>query len=123
MSSDRVRLMSILVTVSVNLADAVTLRDIRQFVEAAERNGADPDIDLREYDENNDLVGLAAVGELDGGDADDESDADESDADESDADESDADESDADESDADESDADDESDDHPVATNESSRQS
>jgi Ran GTPase-activating protein (RanGAP) involved in mRNA processing and transport len=100
--------MSILVTVSVNLADAVTLRDIRQFVEAAERNGADPDIDLREYDENNDLVGLAAVGELDGGDADDESDADESDADES---------------DADESDADDESDDHPVATNESSRQS
>jgi Ran GTPase-activating protein (RanGAP) involved in mRNA processing and transport len=108
MSSDRVRLMSILVTVSVNLADAVTLRDIRQFVEAAERNGADPDIDLREYDENNDLVGLAAVGELDGGDADDESDADESDADES---------------DADESDADDESDDHPVATNESSRQS
>jgi hypothetical protein len=95
--------MSILVTVSVNLADAVTLRDIRQFVEAAERNGADPDIDLREYDENNDLVGLAAVGELDGGDADDESDADESDADES--------------------DADDESDDHPVATNESSRQS
>jgi hypothetical protein len=110
--------MSILVTVSVNLADAVTLRDIRQFVEAAERNGADPDIDLREYDENNDLVGLAAVGELDGGDADDESDADESDADESDADESDA-----DESDADESDADDESDDHPVATNESSRQS
>jgi hypothetical protein len=95
--------MSILVTVSVNLADAVTLRDIRQFVEAAERNGADPDIDLREYDENNDLVGLAAVGELDGGDADDESDADESDADES--------------------DADDESDDQPVATNESSRQS
>jgi hypothetical protein len=120
MSSDRVRLMSILVTVSVNLADAVTLRDIRQFVEAAERNGADPDIDLREYDENNDLVGLAAVGELDGGA--DESDADESDADESDADESDADESDADESDADESD-DDESDDQPVATNESSRQS
>jgi hypothetical protein len=113
--------MSILVTVSVNLADAVTLRDIRQFLEAAERNGADPDIDLREYDENNDLVGLAAVGELDG-DAD-ESDADESDADESDADESDADESDADESDADESDADDESDDQPVATNESSRQS
>ena len=38
--------MSILVTVSVNLADSVTLRDLRQFVEAAERNGADPDLDL-----------------------------------------------------------------------------
>ena len=56
--------MSILVTVSVNLADSVTLRDLRQFVEAAERNGADPELDLREYDDNDDLVGLSAVGEV-----------------------------------------------------------
>ena len=56
--------MPILVTVSVNLAESVKLRDLQQFVQAAERNGADPDMDLREYDENNDLVGLAAVGEM-----------------------------------------------------------
>ena len=61
-SSDRVRPMPILVTVSVNLAESVTLRDLRLFLQAAERNGADLDVDLREYDENNDLVGLAAVG-------------------------------------------------------------
>ena len=53
--------MPILVTVSVDLAESVTLRDLQQFVQAAERNGADPDVDLREYDENNNLVGLAAV--------------------------------------------------------------
>jgi hypothetical protein len=64
--------MPILVTVSVHLADSVTLRDLRQFVETAERNGADLDADLREYDENNDLVGLAAVGELESGDVDEE---------------------------------------------------
>jgi hypothetical protein len=63
--------MPILVTVSVNLADSVTLRDLRQFVDAAERNGADPEVDLREYDDNNDLVGLAAVGELESGEGDD----------------------------------------------------
>jgi hypothetical protein len=64
--------MPILVTVSVNLAESVKLRDLQQFVQAAERNGADPDKDLREYDENNDLVGLAAIGEMGpsgGGDA------------------------------------------------------
>jgi hypothetical protein len=64
--------MPILVTVSVNLAESVKLRDLQQFVQAADRNGADPDMDLREYDENNDLVGLAAIGEMgpsDGGDA------------------------------------------------------
>jgi hypothetical protein len=61
--------MSILVTVSVNMAESVTLRDLRQFVETAERNGADPDADLREYDENSELVGLAAVGELESGQA------------------------------------------------------
>ena len=33
-------------------------------METVEQNGADADMDLREYDENNDLVGLAAVGEL-----------------------------------------------------------
>jgi hypothetical protein len=59
-----VRAMPILVTVSVNLAESVTLRDLQQFIQAAERNGADPDIDLREHDENNDLVGLAAIGEM-----------------------------------------------------------
>jgi hypothetical protein len=71
--------MSILVTVSVNLADSVTLRDLRQFVEAAERNGADPDLDLREYDDNDDLVGLSAVGEVeaDGEGVDEEDDVDE----------------------------------------------
>ena len=81
--------MPILVTVSVNLAESVTLRDLRLFLQAAERNGADLDVDLREYDENNDLVGLAAVGEMgpggreDGhgegdGDEDEEGDGDES---------------------------------------------
>lgn len=61
--------MTILVTVSVNLADSVSLQEIRKFLETAEENGADPDMDLREYDENNDLVGLAAVGELGSGEA------------------------------------------------------
>ena len=56
--------MTILVTVSVNLAEPVTLHELRKFLETVEQNGADADMDLREYDENNDLVGLAAVGEL-----------------------------------------------------------
>lgn len=56
--------MSILVTLSVNLAYSVSLRELRQFVDTAERHGADLDIDLGEYDENGDLVGLAAVGQL-----------------------------------------------------------
>jgi hypothetical protein len=77
--------MPILVTVSVDLAESVTLRDLQQLVQAAERNGADPDVDLREYDENN-LIGLAAVsgmgpgGDEDGdgeGDEDEEGDGDE----------------------------------------------
>jgi len=55
---------TILVTVSVNLAEPVTLHELRKFLETVEQNGADSDMDLREYDENNDLVGLAAVGEL-----------------------------------------------------------
>ena len=56
--------MSILVTISVNLAESASLRELRQFVAMAERHGADLDVDLREYDENGDLVGLAAVGQL-----------------------------------------------------------
>ena len=78
--------MPILVTVSLNLAESVTLRDLEQFVQAAERNGADPDVDLREYDENNDLVGLAAIGEMgpsgggDAGDGDGEGSGDEDEA-------------------------------------------
>jgi len=64
--------MTILVTVSVNLADPVTLHEIRKFLETAEHNGADPDMDLREYDENNELVGLAAVGEMGSGEAEDD---------------------------------------------------
>ena len=56
--------MSILVTLSVNLAESVSLRELRQFVDTAERHGADSDMDLREYDENGDLIGLAAVGQL-----------------------------------------------------------
>ena len=56
--------MTILVTVSVNLSEPVTLHELRKFLETVEQNGADADMDLREYDENNDLVGLAAVGEL-----------------------------------------------------------
>jgi hypothetical protein len=55
---------TILVTVSVNLAEPVTLHELRKFLETVEQNGADANMDLREYDENNDLVGLAAVGEL-----------------------------------------------------------
>ena len=68
--------MPILMTLSVNLIDSVTLRDLRQFVDAAERSGADPEADLREYDDNNELVGLAAVGELKSGDVDEEGDVD-----------------------------------------------
>ena len=64
--------MTILVTVSVDLADPVTLHEIRKFLETAEQNGANPDIDLREYDENNDLVGLASVGELNAEEAEDD---------------------------------------------------
>ena len=56
--------MTILVTVSVNLTEPVTLHELRKFLETVEQNGADADMDLREYDGNNDLVGLAAVGEL-----------------------------------------------------------
>jgi hypothetical protein len=58
------QLMPILVTLSVNLAESVSLLELRQFVDTAERHGADFDVDLREYDENGDLVGLAAVGQL-----------------------------------------------------------
>ena len=103
--------MSILVTVSVNLADSVTLRDLRQFVEAAERNGADPDLDLREYDDNDDLVGLSAVGEVE---ADDEGVDEEGDVDEADDEEGDVDEEGDEESEVDEK---------PPATGESYRQS
>jgi hypothetical protein len=59
-----VQVMSILVTLSVNLAESVSLLELRQFVDMAERHGADLDVDLREYDGNGDLVGLAAVGQL-----------------------------------------------------------
>jgi hypothetical protein len=72
--------MTILVTVSVNLAEPVTLHELRKFLETVEQNGADADMDLREYDENNDLIGLAAVGELSAS----ESESDESDEGESD---------------------------------------
>ena len=94
--------MSILVTLSVNLAESVSLLELRQFVDAAERHCADFDVDLREYDENRDLVGLAAVGQLEpsgeGGsagdtlhevDGDDSADGDDSEADASDQDEGD----------------------------------
>jgi hypothetical protein len=71
--------MSILVTISVNLAESASLRELRQFVAMAERHGADLDVDLREYDENGALVGLAAVGQLEptgeGRSADDDGDA------------------------------------------------
>jgi dolichyl-diphosphooligosaccharide--protein glycosyltransferase len=95
--------MPILVTVSVNLTESVSLRDLQQFVEAAERNGADPDVDLREYDDDDALVGLSAVGELESDDADDE----EGDADDE---EGDADDEEGD-ADDEEGDADDEVDD------------
>jgi hypothetical protein len=64
---------AILVTVSLNLAEPLSLRELRRFVETAERNRADLDADLREYDENNELVGLAAVGQAE---ADEEADED-----------------------------------------------
>ena len=71
--------MSILVTISVNLAESASLRELRHFVAMAERHAADLDVDLREYDENGDLVGLAAVGQLEpsgeGRSADDDGDA------------------------------------------------
>jgi hypothetical protein len=113
--------MSILVTVSVNLADSVTLRDLRQFVEAAERNGADPDLDLREYDDNDDLVGLSAVGEVEADDegVDEEGDVDEADDEEGDVDEEGDEEGDVDE----EGDEEGEVDEKPPATDESYRQS
>ncbi len=60
--------MAILVTVSLNLAEPLSLRELRHFVETAERNRADADVDLREYDENNELVGLAAVGQAEADD-------------------------------------------------------
>src|SRR5690348_16371821 len=89
--SDRVHVMSILVTISVNLGESVTLRDLRQFVQTANQNGADPDVDLREYDDNDNLIGLAAVGELESdGDAAEGNDAVEDDAVEDDAVEDDA---------------------------------
>ena len=131
--SDRVRAMSIMVTVSVNLAEPATLRDLRQFVEAAERNGADPDVDLREYDDNNDLVGLAAVGELDGdgdgdadaedGDAEDDGDEDAEDDGDGDGDEDGIDEDGIDEDGVDEDGVDEDDDEGPAAIDESSRQS
>jgi hypothetical protein len=107
--------MSILVTVSVNLADSVTLRDLRQFVEAAERNGADPDLDLREYDDKDDLVGLSAVGEMEADDEDVDEEGDVDEADDEDVDE----EGDVDEADDEEG----EVDEKPTATGESYRQS
>ena len=68
--------MAILVTVSLNLAEPLSLRELRHFVETAERNRADVDTDLREYDENNELVGLAAVGQAEADDEADEADED-----------------------------------------------
>jgi hypothetical protein len=113
--------MSILVTVSVNLADSVTLRDLRQFVEAAERNGADPDLDLREYDDNDDLVGLSAVGEVEAdGEGVDEEDGVDEEGDEEDGVDEEGDEEDGvDEAD----DEEDEVDEKPPAAGESYRQS
>jgi hypothetical protein len=91
--------MPILVTVSVNLAESVTLRDLRLFVQAAERNSADLDVDLREYDENNDLVGLAAVGAM--AEDDDEDDAKDDEDDEDDEDDTEDDEDDTEDDDED----------------------
>jgi hypothetical protein len=51
-SAVRVWFMAILVTVSLNLAESVSLRELRHFVETAEGNRVDVDADLREYDEN-----------------------------------------------------------------------
>jgi hypothetical protein len=48
------------VTVNLDLTEQVTLRQLREFVAEADRIGADPDVDLREHDDNVDLVGLEA---------------------------------------------------------------
>jgi hypothetical protein len=93
---------AILVTVSLNLAESVSLRELQRFVEAAERNGADVNADLREYAEDNELVGLAAVGQFEADDeaaAEDRSDGSDEDVDA--ADEADGNEADGDEGDDD----------------------
>lgn len=56
--------MPLLVTVALNLNDDVTLRDLRKFVEHAEKIGADPDTDVRKHDDNGDLVELEAIGPM-----------------------------------------------------------
>ena len=108
--------MPILVTVSVNLAESVTLRDLRLFVQAAERNSADLDVDLREYDENNDLVGLAAVGAMAEDDNEDDAKDDEDDTeDDEDDTEDDEDDTEDDEDDTEDDEDDTEDDDEDVA--------
>ena len=57
--------MPLLVTVALDLTEAATLRELKQFVEQAERIGADLDTDLRKRDDNHDLIELEAVGHLD----------------------------------------------------------
>jgi hypothetical protein len=101
-----VRLVAILVTVSLNLAEPLSLRELRLFVETAERNRADVDTDLREYDENNELVGLAAVGQAEAVDEADEDDEDVEDDESAGSDDEDVDATQGAESDADEGDTD-----------------
>ena len=56
--------MPLLVTVALGLTEAATLRELKQFVERAERIGADLDTDVRKHDDNGDLVELEAIGGL-----------------------------------------------------------
>ena len=59
--------MPLYVKVNLDLTEGVTLRELREFVAQADRVGASDDVDLRAYDDNPDLVGLEAIGALDGG--------------------------------------------------------
>ena len=53
--------MPLSVKVNLDLTQAVTLSDLREFLAEADRVLA-ADVDLREYDGNGDLVGLEALG-------------------------------------------------------------
>jgi hypothetical protein len=54
--------MPLFVKVNLDLTQEVTLRDLREFIAEADRVLASDDVDLREHDDNGDLVGLEALG-------------------------------------------------------------
>ena len=54
--------MPLYVKVNLDLTQEVTLRELREFITEADRVLASDDVDLREHDDNGDLVGLEALG-------------------------------------------------------------